>query len=196
MTNIDIQAQEQLFTKARTHNVWQDKAVSDEQLRKIYDLMHYGPTSMNCQPLRILFLKTKAAKERLLPALLPGNQAKTMSAPVTAILGYDTRFYEHLPRLFSHNQEAKTLFEGKPDFINTTAFRNSSMQGGYFILAARAVGLDVGAMSGFNNAAVDSEFWPDGHIKSNFICNIGYGDSTQLFPRGERFRFDEVCELI
>ncbi|WP_416139450.1 malonic semialdehyde reductase [Halomonas sp. HK25] len=196
MTVIDNKAVETLFTEARTHNVWQDQDVSEEKLRELYDLLHFGPTSMNCQPLRVLFLKSQAAKERLKPALMPGNQEKTMQSPVVAILGYDTNFYEHLPRMFSHNKDAKSLFEGKTDFINTTAFRNSSIQGGYFILAARAVGLDCGPMSGFNNAAVDEAFWPDGDIKSNFLCNLGYGDPSVLFPRQERFGFDEVCKLL
>ncbi|MBB3192316.1 malonic semialdehyde reductase, partial [Halomonas cerina] len=162
MTAIDQNAVETLFTEARTHNVWKDQEVSEDTLRKIYQLMHFGPTSMNCQPLRVLFLKSQEAKERLKPALMPGNQEKTMKSPVVAVLSYDTKFYEHLPRMFSHNKDAKSLFEGKTDFINTTAFRNSSIQGGYFILAARAVGLSAGPMSGFNNAAVDEEFFPDG----------------------------------
>ncbi|HSP59111.1 MAG TPA: malonic semialdehyde reductase [Halomonas sp.] len=196
MTAIDQNAIETLFTSARTHNVWQDKSVSEEKLRELYELMHFGPTSMNCQPLRVLFLKSQAAKERLKPALMPANQEKTLKAPVVAVLGYDTEFYEHLPRMFSHNKDAKSLFEGKTDFINATAFRNSSLQGGYFILAARSVGLDAGPMSGFNNAAVDETFWPDGKIKSNFLCNLGYGDTEALFPRQERFAFDEVCEVL
>jgi 3-hydroxypropanoate dehydrogenase len=196
MTAIDQRARETLFIEARTHNVWQDKDVSDETLRDLYRLMHFGPTSMNCQPLRILFLKSQEAKERLRPALMPGNQEKTMQSPVVAVLGYDTNFYEHLPRMFSHNKDAKSLFEGKPDFINTTAFRNSSIQGGYLILAARALGLDVGPMSGFNNAVVDEAFWPEGNVKSNFLCNLGYGDHSTLFPRQERFEFDEVCALL
>jgi 3-hydroxypropanoate dehydrogenase len=196
MSTIDTNAQAQLFTEARTHNVWQDKPVSRETLRELYRLMHFGPTSMNCQPLRVLFLETEAAKERLKPALLPGNQEKTMKAPVVAVLGFDTEFHEHLPRMFAHNKDAKALFDGKPDFIHTTAFRNGSIQGGYFILAARAVGLDTGPMSGFNNAAVDETFWPDGRVKSNFLCNLGYGDPEALFPRGDRFAFDEICEFL
>ncbi|MDI5983940.1 malonic semialdehyde reductase [Halomonas sp. M4R5S39] len=196
MTIIDNKAVETLFTAARTHNVWKEQDVSEEKLRELYHLLHFGPTSMNCQPLRVLFLKSQEAKERLKPALLPGNQDKTMKAPVVALLGYDTAFPEHLPRMFSHNKDAKSLFEGKTDFINTTAFRNSSIQGGYFILAARAVGLNAGPMSGFNNAAVDEEFFPDGQVKSNFLCNLGYGDASALFPRQERFEFDEVCRVL
>ncbi|MCP8690327.1 malonic semialdehyde reductase [Marinobacterium sedimentorum] len=196
MTSIDQNALAQVFINARTHNSWTDKSVSDEKLRELYELMHYAPTSMNCQPLRILFLRTDAAKERLRAALMPGNQEKTMKSPVVAVLGYDTKFYEHLPRMFAHNKDAKSLFEGKPEHIQTTAFRNSAIQGGYFILAARALGLDVGPMSGFNNAVVDAEFWPEGNIKSNFLCNLGYGDASVLFPRSERFAFDEVCEIL
>lgn len=196
MSVIDQNAVETLFTEARTHNVWQDKDVSEEKLRELHHLMQFGPTSMNCQPLRVIFLKSQAAKERLKPALMPNNQEKTMKSPVVAVLGYDTKFYEHLPRMFAHNKEAMSLFEGKTEFINTTAFRNSSIQGGYFILAARSVGLDTGPMSGFNNATVDEEFWPDGKVKSNFLCNLGYGDSTALFPRGDRFAFEEVCEFL
>lgn len=196
MTVIDNHAVETLFTEARTHNVWTDQEVSEEKLRELYRLMHFGPTSMNCQPLRVLFLKSQEAKERLKPALLPGNQEKTMKAPVVAVLGYDTEFYQHLPRMFSHNKDAKSLFEGKTDFINATAFRNSSIQGGYFILAARALGLNAGPMSGFNNAAVDEEFFPDGQVKSNFLCNLGYGDASALFPRQDRFEFDEVCQVL
>ncbi len=196
MTVIDNHAVETLFTEARTHNVWKDQDVSEEKLRELYHLMHFGPTSMNCQPLRVLFLKSQEAKERLKPALLPGNQEKTMQAPVVAVLGYDTEFYQHLPRMFSHNKDAKSLFEGKTDFINSTAFRNSSIQGGYFILAARALGLNAGPMSGFNNAAVDEEFFPDGQVKSNFLCNLGYGDASALFPRQDRFEFDEVCQFL
>ncbi|CAM3618934.1 malonic semialdehyde reductase [Halomonas lysinitropha] len=196
MTVIDNTAVETLFTEARTHNVWKDQEVSEEKLRELYHLMHFGPTSMNCQPLRVLFLKSQDAKERLKPALLPGNQEKTMKAPVVAVLGYDTEFYQHLPRMFSHNKDAKSLFEGKTDFINSTAFRNSSIQGGYFILAARALGLNAGPMSGFNNAAVDEAFFPDGQVKSNFLCNLGYGDASALFPRQDRFEFDEVCQVL
>lgn len=196
MSVIEQKAVETLFTDARTHNVWKDEPVSEKTLRELYQLMHFGPTSMNCQPTRVLFLQSDTAKQRLKPALMPGNQEKTMKAPVVAVLGYDTEFYEHLPRMFAHNKDAKSLFEGKTDFINTTAFRNGSIQGGYFIMAARAVGLDCGPMSGFNNAAVDEAFWPDGKVKSNFLCNLGYGDASALFPRNDRFAFDEVCQFL
>jgi len=196
MSKIDQAAMATLFTEARTCYAWQDRNVSEETLRELYEVMRFGPTSMNCQPARIIFLTTDEAKERLKPALLPGNQEKAMKAPVVAVLGFDTEFYEHLPRMFAHNKDAKSLFEGKPDFIHSTAFRNSSIQGGYFILAARALGLGTGPMSGFNNAAVDEEFFPDGKVKSNFLCNLGYGDPEGLFPRGDRFAFEEVCQIL
>jgi 3-hydroxypropanoate dehydrogenase len=185
-----------ILRQARTHNGFQAKPVTDVQLQAIYDLMRNGPTSANCSPARILFLRSKEAKQRLAPALSAGNLQKTMEAPVTAVLGYDLRFYELLPRIFPHNQEARTWFEGKPEVIQTTAFRNSSLQGAYFIIAARALGLDVGAMSGFDNAKVDAEFWPDGTVKSNFLCNIGYGDPSKLFSRSPRLGFDEVCKIL
>lgn len=193
---IDPRSQDQLFRQARTHNVFLDKPVSDETLRQLYELMKWGPTSANCSPARILFLRSKEAKERLKPALSAGNSAKTLAAPVVAVIGYDREFYEKLPYLFPHNQDARNWFANSEQAIFTTAFRNSSLQGGYFILAARAVGLDCGPMSGFDNAKVDAEFWPDGKVKSNFLCNLGYGDATQLFPRSPRLSFDEACKLL
>ena len=196
MKMLDNHALDLLFHEARSQNGWRDEPVTDEQLRRLYEIMQWGPTSMNCQPLRILFLRSPEAKERLQPALMPNNVAKTMSAPVVAILGYDTKFYENLPRTFPHNQKAKSLFEDKPDFAETTAFRNSSIQGGYFIIAARAVGLDAGPMSGFANPKVDAEFWPDGRVKSNFLCGLGQGDPEKVFNRSPRLAFDEVCTLV
>lgn len=195
MNTLDNHALDLLFHEARSQNGWRDEPVTDEQLRRLYEIMQWGPTSMNCQPLRIQFLRSPEAKERLRPALMPNNVAKTMSAPVVAILGYDTKFYENLPRTFPHNQKAKSLFEDKPDFAETTAFRNSSIQGGYFIIAARAVGLDAGPMSGFVNPKVDAEFWPDGRVKSNFLCGLGQGDPEKVFNRSPRLAFDEVCTL-
>ena len=183
-----------LFRKARTHISWLDKPVSDDQLRQIYDLMKWGPTSANCLPARILFLRTREAKERLRPALSPNNVDKTMAAPVTAILAYDLKFFEHLPRLFPNNPTAREWF-ANPQFAETTAFRNGSLQGGYFILAARAQGLDCGPMSGFDNAKVDAEFFPS-TVKSNFLCNLGYGDHSKLFQRNPRLEFDEACKLL
>ncbi|MCG6658942.1 malonic semialdehyde reductase [Halomonas campisalis] len=196
MSAIGQAAQATLFTEARTHNVWQDRDVSEESLRELYRLMSCSPTSMNCQPLRLQFLQSQAAKEQLLPALLPGNRQKALQAPVVVVLGYDLEFYRHLPRLFAHNQEAQSTFIGKPQLIHDTAFRNSAIQGAFLILAARSLGLDVGPMSGFDHAAVDAEFWPEGRVKTNFLCNLGYGDPEALFPRGERFAFDEICQVL
>jgi 3-hydroxypropanoate dehydrogenase len=193
---IDERSLDQLFREARTHNVFQDRPVGDDTLRQIYDLMKWGPTSANCSPARILYLRTKEAKERLKPALSAGNSAKTLAAPVVAVIGYDLEFYEKLPFLFPHNLDARSWFAGNAQSIFTTAFRNSSLQGAYFMLAARAVGLDCGPMSGFDNAKVDAEFWPDGKVKSNFLCNLGYGDASQLFPRSPRLPFDEACKLL
>jgi len=204
------EALDRLFWKARTYNAWLDRPVSDETLRQLYDLMKWGPTSANSCPARILFLRTPEAKDRLRPALIPGNVDKTMAAPVTAILGYDERFFEKLPRLFPHNPRMRDYFVNSPELAEITAFRNGTLQGAYFILAARALGLDCGPMSGFDNAKVDEEFFPVpagleasasdvmpmGRIKSNFLCNLGYGDPAGLFPRNARLEFDEVCQLL
>lgn len=184
-----------LFRKARTHNGWLDKPVGDNVLRKLYDLMKMGPTSANCCPARILFLHTQEAKQRLLPALDPGNVEKTLTAPVTAIIGYDVEFYERLPKLFPH-APAREWFADKPELAEVTAFRNSSLQGGYFIMAARALGLDCGPLSGFDQAKVNHEFFPDGRVKANFLCNLGYGDPSKLFTRSPRLDFDEACQLL
>ncbi len=184
-----------LFRDARTHNGWTDKEVSDVLLQAIFDLAKMGPTSANCSPQRIVYVKTQAGKEKLKPALMAGNVEKTMAAPVTAILGYDLEFYEQLPKLFPHT-DARSWFLGNDDLIEATAFRNGSLQGAYFILAARALGLDCGPMSGFDNAMVDQAFFPDGKVKSNFICSLGYGDPSKLFPRSPRFDFDEVCKIL
>jgi 3-hydroxypropanoate dehydrogenase len=195
---IDDKALDVLFRKARTHNVWTDKPVTDAQLKQVWDLMKFAPTSTNALPARIIFLRSKESKERLKPHLSPGNVEKTMTAPVTAIIGYDTKFYEHLPRLFPHNQQAINLYapEEKKAFADLTAFRNGSLQGAYFIIAARAIGLDVGAMSGFNLDGVDKEFWAGTTVKTNFLANLGYGDESKLFPRSPRFEFDEICKII
>jgi len=187
-------ALDRIFRTARTHNGWLDKPVTDDQLRRLYDLMKWGPTSANCSPARIVFVRSKAAKEKLKPALAPGNLDKTMAAPATAIIAYDLEFYEKLPRLFPH-ADARSWFVGKPDLIAATAFRNGSLQGAYLIIAARAIGLDCGPMSGFNNALVDAAFFPGGKVKSNFLCNLGYGDPGKLFPRSPRLAFDEACEI-
>jgi 3-hydroxypropanoate dehydrogenase len=195
MSKVSEAALNQLFLLARTHKKWQDKDVPDALLRELADTLKMGPTSANCSPARIIFVKTRAAKERLRPYLSEGNVAKTMAAPATAIIGYDTEFYEKLPRLFPR-AEAREWFAGKPALIEATAFRNSSLQGAYLILAARALGLDTGPMSGFDNAGVDREFFPGGTVKSNFICSLGYGDPSGLFPRSPRFEFDEFCAII
>ena len=184
-----------IFRKARTHNGFSDKPVGDDLLRQVYDVMKWGPTSANCQPQRMLFLKSKEAKERLRPALSEGNLAKTMAAPVTAVLANDSAFYEHLPRMFPHLPAAIDWFRGKPS-AEPTAFRNGTLQGAFFIVAARALGLDCGPMSGFDNAKVDAEFFPDGRIKSNFLCNLGYGNGENMFSRSPRFDFAEVCEIL
>lgn len=185
-----------LFRKARTYHAWQDKPVSDVLIRAIHELMRWPPTSANSGPGRFLFLRSETAKRRLEPALSAGNRAKTMLAPVTVIIAYDTRFYEFLPRLFPRNLEARSWFEGKEQHALTTAFRNGTLQGAYLILAARALGLDCGPMSGFDNAKVDQEFFPDGRYKSNFLCNLGYGDPQGVRPRGPRPDFDEVCQIL
>lgn len=185
-----------LFRNARTHNGFFDKPVSDEQLRQIFDIMKWGPTSANSEPARIIFVRTKEGKEKLAPALSEGNLKKTMSAPVTAIIGHDVEFYEQLPKLFPHDQTAKTWFNWSAAHAETTAFRNGTLQGAYFMLAARAVGLDVGPMSGFDNAKVDEIFFAGTAIKSNFICNLGYGDPAALFERLPRLEFNEVCKIV
>lgn len=189
-------ALDQLFREARTANGWLDRPVAAETLRALYDLVKWGPTSANIQPLRVKFVTSAAAKERLKPHLSAGNLEKTMAAPVVAILGQDMAFYEHLPRLFPHNQTAKSWFEGKPEAIAAAAFRNASLQGGYFILAARAVGLDAGPMSGFDAAGVDAAFWAGTTVKTNFLCSLGHGDPAKVFPRSPRFAFEEVCEIV
>jgi 3-hydroxypropanoate dehydrogenase len=192
---LDDAALDALFRNARTHNAWQAKPVSDALLQAVWELAKMPPTSANCSPMRVLFLKSAAAKERLKPALSEGNRAKTMAAPVAAIIGYDLEFYEKLPFLFPHT-DARPWFAGKPEVIQATAFRNGSLQGAYLIMAARALGLDCGPMSGFDNAKVDAEFFPDGRVKSNFLCNIGYGDPAGLMPRSPRFSFDEACRIL
>lgn len=185
-----------LFRKARTHRAWLDKPVSDEVSRQLYDLMKCGPTSGNCCPARILFLRSPQAKQRLLPSLDPGNVDKTMTAPVTAIIAYDLKSYDQLPKLSPLNPAAREQFVNAPELTQSTAFRNGSLQGGYFILAARSVGLDCGPMSGFDNAKVDAEFFSAGNVKSNFLCNLGHGDPSNLLPRGPRLDSDQACGLL
>jgi 3-hydroxypropanoate dehydrogenase len=184
-----------LFRKARTYNGWLDKDVNDVLLQALHELMKWGPTSANCSPARIVFVKTNSAKERLKPHLMEGNREKSMEAPVIAIIGNDLKFYEHLPTLFPHT-DAKSWFEGNEELINETAFRNGTLQGAYLMLAARSLGLDCGPMSGFNKKAVKEEFFPDDDVEVNFLCNLGYGDENSLFPRSPRFDFDDVCEIV
>ena len=184
-----------LFHKARTHNGWRDKGVPTALLQELYDLVRMGPTSANTSPARFIFLTTPAAKARLLPAMSPANVDKTKAAPVTAIIAWDTEFHDHLPRLFPH-ADFRSYFVGNDALIHETAFRNSSLQGGYFILAARALGLDVGPMSGFDAEKVNGEFFPDGKWKVNFIANVGYGDDSKLFPRSPRLEFHEAALVL
>jgi 3-hydroxypropanoate dehydrogenase len=185
-----------IFRKARTHNVWLNKPVDDALLRQAYDLAKMGPTSANMCPMRIVFVKSKEVKERLKPALHAGNVDKTMAAAVTAIIAMDIHFFEELPRLFPH-ADAKGWFKDLPEpILEYTALRNGSLQGAYFILAARALGLDCGPMSGFDNAKVDAEFFAGTTIKSNFLCNLGYGDASKLYPRSPRLSFDEACKIV
>jgi 3-hydroxypropanoate dehydrogenase len=192
---ISNHALDQLFREARTHNAWLPKPVSAETLRAVYDLARMGPTSANGSPARFVFLETEQAKARLLPALAPLNVEKTRLAPVTVIVAWDTEFYEKLPKLFPH-ADMRSFFAGNKAFSEENAFRNSSLQGGYFILAARAVGLDCGPMSGFDAAKVNAEFFPDGKWKANFLCNLGYGDRSKLFPRNPRLEFAEACRVL
>jgi len=185
----------QLFRQARTHNAWLPKRVPVEALREAYELARWGPTSANSSPARFVFLESEAAKARLVPALAPLNAEKTKAAPVTAIVAWDAEFHEKLPKLFPH-ADMRSYFVGKPALIEETAFRNSSLQGAYFMLAARAVGLDCGPMSGFDAAKVNAEFFPDGKWKVNFLCNLGYGDHSKLFPRSPRLEFEEACRVL
>jgi 3-hydroxypropanoate dehydrogenase len=194
---LDPAALDQLFFTARTQNGWLPTPVSDDQLRQIYAIMRVGPTSANSCPARIVFLRTAEGKARLLPALTPGNVDKTRQAPVTAIIGYDTRFFEWMAtKLFAHRPEMAESYAKNPALTETVAFRNGTLQGAYFMLAARAVGLDVGGMSGFDNAKVDAEFFPDGRVKSNFLCNVGHGDPSKVLAKLPRLDFDEACTLL
>ena len=189
------EALDQLFNSARTHSVWLDKTVEPALLHQLYDLLKMAPTSANCSPARIVFVTSPDAKARLAPALDEGNRAKTMAAPVTAIIGYDLQFHDQLSYLFPHS-DARAWFAGNDVKIQTTAFRNGSLQGAYLILAARALGLDCGPMSGFNNAMVDAEFFAGTAIKSNFLCNLGYGDRSALYARSPRFAFNQACSIV
>jgi len=196
MTNsLNDESLDLIFRNARTHSAWLDKPVDDSLLRRVYDIAKMGPTSANMCPMRIVFVKSKEAKEKLKPCLDAGNVDKTMIAPVTAIIGMEIHFYEQLPKLFPH-ADAKAWFKDLPaNVLESTALRNSSLQGGYFMLAARALGLDCGPMSGFDNAKVDAAFFAGTTIKSNFLCNLGHGDASKLYPRSPRLTFDEACQV-
>jgi 3-hydroxypropanoate dehydrogenase len=192
---ISNHAIDQLFREARTHSAWLPKSVPVEALREAYELARFGPTSANASPARFVFIQSEAAKARLLPALASLNVEKTKLAPVTVIVAWDAEFYDKLTRLFPH-ADMRSHFAGNAALAEETAFRNSSLQGGYFILAARAIGLDCGPMSGFDKAKVNAEFFPDGKWKVNFLCNLGYGDDSKLFPRNPRLEFEEACRVL
>ncbi len=192
---VNDDALDQIFRAARTHNKWQEKPVSPALLMALYDLMRMGPTSANTSPARILFVTSPEAKARLKPHLAPGNVDKTMAAPVTAIIAHDLKFAEQMPKLFPARPQMKDAFQDEKAAA-LSAFRNGSLQGGYFIIAARALGLDCGPMSGFNNDGVDAEFFPKGTVKSNFLCNLGYGDPAGVYPRNPRLSFDEACQIL
>jgi 3-hydroxypropanoate dehydrogenase len=190
---IDAAGHDLLFREARTHNKWQDTPVADETLRELYDILKFGPTSANSSPARFVFIRTKEGKQKLAPALSAGNMEKTMNAPVTVIVAYDPKFYEKLPTLFPHNLDAIYWFTSNDSLAATTAFRNGTLQGAYLLIAARSLGLDIGAMSGFDNATVDAAFFARNGWRSNFLVNLGYGDPAGLFNRSPRLPFEEAC---
>ncbi len=192
--SLSDQALDQLFLKARSHNGWLDREVGDAQLKQLYSLVRQGPTSNNCGPVRLVFVRSQGAKQRLLPALKGHNGEKMLGAPVTVIVAFDSHFYEFLPELFPI-YDAAAPFRENPQAAEVTALRNASLQGGYLILAARALGLDCGPMSGFDNGQLDAEFFPDGRWKSNFLCCLGYGDESSLRPQGVRLSFEQACRL-
>ena len=192
---LDAHALDRLFRAARTYPAWTDRPVSDDQLRALYELFKWGPTTMNTVPARVLFVKSAEQKARLVECVTPGNVEKTKTAPVTAIVGYDVEFYEHLPVLAPHKADARDTYAARTD-NEKTALRNGSLQGGYLILAARALGLDIGPMAGFDHAKVDAAFWAGTPVKTNFLCNIGYGDASKLRARAPRLSFDEACRII
>jgi 3-hydroxypropanoate dehydrogenase len=190
---IDAAGHDLLFREARTHNKWKDAPVADETLRELYDILKFGPTSANSSPARFVFIRTKEGKQKLAPALSAGNTEKTMAAPVTVIVAYDPKFYEKLPTLFPHNPDAISWFTSNDSLAATTAFRNGTLQGAYLLIAARSLGLDIGAMSGFDNATVDAAFFALNGWRSNFLVNLGYGDPAGLFDRSPRLPFEEAC---
>ncbi|WP_428491438.1 malonic semialdehyde reductase [Rhodopila sp.] len=192
---IDAVGLDLLFREARTHNKWFDTPITDDTLHQLYDTLKYGPTSANTSPARFVFVRSKDGKQKLAPALSAGNTEKTMSAPATVIVAYDPKFYEKLPKLFPHNPDAVSWFTSNDALAATTAFRNGTLQGAYLLIAARSLGLDVGAMSGFDNAKVDAAFFADNGWRSNFLVNLGQGDPTGVFDRSPRLPFDEACQL-
>jgi 3-hydroxypropanoate dehydrogenase len=192
---VSAECLDQLFLKARTHWVWRPEPVPLELLKELYNVARFGPTSANSSPARFVFLTTPQAKERLRPALSPTNVEKTMTAPVTVIVAWDTEFHDKLPQLFPA-RDMRSIFAGNAALLHETAFRNGTLQGAYFMIAARALGLDCGPMSGFDQSKVNAEFFPDGKWKANFLCNIGYGDPSKLFPRNPRLSFDEACRVL
>lgn len=192
---LDDRSLDIMFREAHTHSNWQDKPVDDALLNQVYDLMKWAPTSANCSPARILFVRSAEAKQRLLQAMAPGNVEKTRTAPVTAIIAHDFEFYEKLPELYPP-ADARSWFAGNQKLIDTTAFRNGTLQGAYLLLAARSLGLDAGPMSGFDNEKVDKEFFPDSKIRSNFLINLGYGDDSKLYPRSPRLKFEEAAQIL
>ena len=196
MSNADNATLDLIFRNARSQNGWQDKPVTDDQLRAVYDLAKWGPTSMNCQPMRIQFLRTAEAKARLVPCMSPGNQNKTATAPVVAIIGYDLAYFEHMGKVFPHNPNARAIMSSSEAMIQGTAFRNGTLQGAYLMIAARAHGLDCGPMSGFDAGKVDAEFWAGGKVKTNFITGLGHGDASKVMGRSPRYTFDEACQLL
>lgn len=196
MSTLAEPALQQAFLAARTYSKFTNQGVSDDTLAQLYELAKWGPTSMNCQPARLVFVRTAEAKAKLKPCLAPGNADKTMAAPVTVIVAQDTRFYEHLSTQFPANPNAPAMFAGNAALADGTAFRNSSLQGAYLIMAARMLGLDCGPMSGFNAAALDAAFFPEGRYKANFLINLGYGEASGLFPRGPRLPLDMVCTFL
>lgn len=193
---VDQDTMRLILTEARTHYGWKERDVSEETLRELYDIAKMGPTSMNQQPMRIIFVRSQEAKDRLAPCLMPPNVPKMQAAPVTAIIAYDQNFWEELPKLFPPNPNASDIFRNNSTAAQINAFRNSTLQGAYVMIAARAVGLDVGAMSGFDNAKVDEEFFHGTSLKSNFLMNLGYADTTKIFRRLPRFEFEDVCQTI
>ncbi len=193
---LDERGLDLIFREARTQNSWRPDPIPEDLLRRIYDLAKFGPTAANSTPARFVFVVSKEGKDKLGPCLSAGNYEKTMAAPATVIVAYDTRFYEHLPELFPHNPDARSWFEGNEPHILETALRNSSLQGAYFMIAARSLGVDCGPMSGFDQAKLNAAFFPDGRYRANFMCNLAYGDDQKIFPRNPRLSFERACQVV